>query len=197
MKFEKTLRACLMMYPGIFPNALTVYDHLFCVIGNGYRWENGELVDSNDKEDMLKDAVIKTLKFHLFESPMNSFDSIAELGVDFVKRRLKFNYETTIKEIEMIFDTDRRMQDFSFENADKYFGYANVEEKYTLYDLSEYSKICNLPDDIKKDWLEAAEIFYKFILEHRDRIEDKHNLLPKVGERIQELKNGNYERQEI
>lgn len=36
-------------YSDLFPTRKHALDHLFCTIGNGYDWVNGELVDSDDK----------------------------------------------------------------------------------------------------------------------------------------------------
>lgn len=190
MDFKNTLRTSLMMYPSIHPNALTVYDHLFCVIGNGYSWENGELVEHGKKATSVKDAVIKAIEFHLIDPVVDPFDHI-DIGLDYIKEILNYKYKHVIEEIEMIFDVDSRMKDFSFETPDKYFGYGKhltVEDKYMLYDICEYSKICNLPDDIKPDWLEAAEKMYEILVANPERVKDDKNLLPKVKERIEELK---------
>ena len=190
MTFKDTLRTSLMLFPSIHPNALTVYDHLFCVIGNGYSWENGELVENGETQVSLKDAVIKSIEFHLMDPVVDPFDNI-DLGLDYVKIILNHKYKSVIDEIEMIFDVDNRMKDFSFETPDKYFGYdkhLTIEDKYMLYDICEYSKICNLPDDIKPDWLEAAEKMYDIIVTNPERVKDDKNLLPKVKERIEELK---------
>ena len=43
MKLKTLVKHLIMQWPGLFPNALAVYDHLFYVIGNGYNWKNGEL----------------------------------------------------------------------------------------------------------------------------------------------------------
>lgn len=190
MTFEDTLRTSLLLFPGIHPNALTVYDHLFCVIGNGYSWENGELVEHGEKASSVKDGVIKAIEFHLMDPVVDPFEHI-DLGLDYVKRSLNYEYKRVIKDVEMTFDVENRMKDFSFETSDKYFGYGKyfaAEDKYMLYDICEYSKICNLPDDIKPDWLEAAEKMYDILVANPERVQDKNNLLPKVKERIEELK---------
>ena len=37
-------------YPSIFPTRKHCLNHLFCTIGNGYRWVKGELVEDDDKK---------------------------------------------------------------------------------------------------------------------------------------------------
>ena len=49
MKVEQTIQLMTDNYPSIFYNRQTCLNHLFCVIGNGYKWVNGELVNEEDK----------------------------------------------------------------------------------------------------------------------------------------------------
>lgn len=49
MRAEDTLQYMADFYPDIFPTRKHCLDHLFCVIGNGYEWVNGELVDDDNK----------------------------------------------------------------------------------------------------------------------------------------------------
>lgn len=48
MKAEDTLQYMADFYPDVFPTRKHALNHLFCVIGNGYEWVNGELVDNDD-----------------------------------------------------------------------------------------------------------------------------------------------------
>ena len=51
MTIKDTIKSMIIMCPRIFPTKLSVYNHLFLTIGNGYRWENGELISEDDKEN--------------------------------------------------------------------------------------------------------------------------------------------------
>lgn len=53
MKFEHTLQFMMDFYAELFPTRKQCLNHLFCTIGNGYEWENGELVD-HDHDELLK-----------------------------------------------------------------------------------------------------------------------------------------------
>lgn len=48
MRAEDTLQFCADFYKSIFPTRKHVLNHLFCVVGNGYDWKDGELVTEND-----------------------------------------------------------------------------------------------------------------------------------------------------
>lgn len=49
MRAEDTLQYMADFYPDLFPTRKHALDHLFCTVGNGYRWVNGELVDDDCK----------------------------------------------------------------------------------------------------------------------------------------------------
>ena len=50
MRAEDTLQFMADFYPSIFPTREHCLNHLFCTIGNGYRWVKGELVEGDDKK---------------------------------------------------------------------------------------------------------------------------------------------------
>ena len=93
-----------------------------------------------------------------------------------------------IELIERIKNTDSRMVDLSVRINSK--SDVPLRETTFFYPLSkEFSAICNLPDDIKPDWLEAAETFYNIMIENRSMVEDAENNIPNIENRIKELKN--------
>ncbi len=49
MRAEDTLQFMADFYPSIFPTRKHCLNHLFCTIGNGYRWVKGELVEDDKK----------------------------------------------------------------------------------------------------------------------------------------------------
>lgn len=44
MNVKDTIETCMRCYPMLFHTRRSVLLHLFCVCGNGYHWEEGELV---------------------------------------------------------------------------------------------------------------------------------------------------------
>ena len=199
MNFNDTLEDCLMMCPAIFPNALTVYDHLFLVCGNGYEWNDGELVSRDEyslgRKHTTQEAIEKQIRFYFLDNMSNYVGNIVErieLGVDFAEKMHKHCCEQVIGYINDIFDVENRKKDFSFESADKAFcrvcGF-----KYKLYGLSDYSKLASLPDDITNDWLAAAEKMYEIldglVESNSNRVEGSMWLkLSTIKKRIDELK---------
>jgi len=190
MNFKDTLRSMLLKYPAIFPNALAAYDHLFCVVGNGYSWENGQLVDSSDKMISQEEAILKSIDFHLVNPVFDPFSFLKDNdSLEIVKNSLQFKYKKVIEEVKMTFDIDNRMTDFTFEKLDKYF----PGDKYCIQ-ISDYTKIFKLPDNIQSDWLEAAEKMYLILVSNPDKVTDSQNTLDKIGKRIEELKCKNNEK---
>lgn len=48
MKFEETIQTMFDVYPDLFQYRYEALNQLFCVIGNGFDWINGQLVDEED-----------------------------------------------------------------------------------------------------------------------------------------------------
>lgn len=63
MKAEATLQFMADFYPRIFPTRKHALNQLFCVIGNGFDWVDGELVDTDSpylkRYKMDEDSVTK------------------------------------------------------------------------------------------------------------------------------------------
>lgn len=45
MDVNRTIAGMIHTFPSLFKNRTQALHHLFCVNGNGFEWENGELVD--------------------------------------------------------------------------------------------------------------------------------------------------------
>lgn len=196
MNVYNTIKNSLILYPSIHKNALDVYVHLFICIGNGYEWKNGQLVSiQKEKKATVEDGVDKCLKFHLIEhNPVESHNILKD-DEEFYLKVINRSYTRTIGYVNDIFKWKERMNDFSFAWDEEYKRINEINPKHDgkqmFYNLCNYSGICNLPDNIKKDWLEAAEKIYNIIIENIDRLdcmEDTEELLSKVKERIEELK---------
>lgn len=50
MKFNDALYVSMAAYSCIHPNRARALDHFFCVIGNGYDWVNGQLIDYEETQ---------------------------------------------------------------------------------------------------------------------------------------------------
>ena len=55
MNVELTIQEMYNEYPTLFVDRVDALNHLFCTIGNGYDWKNGELVSSGYSYPKKKD----------------------------------------------------------------------------------------------------------------------------------------------
>lgn len=55
MKPERTIEHMREQFPMLFHNRSECLNHLFCVVGCGYCWNNGELVEDKDFGDNRKE----------------------------------------------------------------------------------------------------------------------------------------------
>jgi hypothetical protein len=128
MRAEDTLQYMTDFYPEIFPTRKHCLDHLFCVVGNGYEWVNGELVDDDseyEKRYILREPIKKaefkreTNWYRMNKFYSNLYNALNDLGE---KRSIPMEY------------------------------------KFEWYPLSkEYSALFTYPDDIKDDWKALVE----------------------------------------
>lgn len=94
MRAEEELQFMADFYPDIFPTRKHCLNHLFCVIGNGYKWINGELIDEDCKYQnryALKETV-KKAEFRDEEHWTQMYDFYKNLyGED--DKKIPFNYK--------------------------------------------------------------------------------------------------------
>lgn len=154
MTIKDTIKSMIIMHPLIFPTKLSVYNHLFLTNGNGYRWENGELIslDYNKTnysvEDGLEALFNNEFQYSLLETYL-TITTDTEDVINYFKRVNKEKLALT----KVILNFKKIM------NEKLYI--TNEEE---LYPLCKYSAILNIPDNIKNDWKDAIKEFLDYIM---------------------------------
>lgn len=192
---EDTVIYSIRTYPSMYVDKFLIYDHLFCVIGNGYDWKKGRL-ESVSGISIVPDieSSINAFKKSIKEDIANFSPELKSIGdLDELVRTCLDSYRESKDEekksgIELIRKsyTLAKASKPNFERIDKFMNEKFRNEKFMFYPLSEYSRICCLPDDIKPSWLKAAREFYEILFENQDRIENPE-WLPKIEVRILEL----------
>lgn len=138
MKAEDTLQKMIDLFPDLFQTRKHALDQLFCVIGNGFTWLNGELIC--DDEFFKDDNTVwnrYSLNYHI-ERAKGQNEEIYWNGV----KRHKH-----LKEI----NTNHKIP---------------IHYQFEWYPLSkEYSYLYNYPIDIKDDWKKILEETKKYLLE--------------------------------
>lgn len=153
MTIKDTIKSMIIMFPRLFSTKLSVYNHLFLTIGNGYRWENGELISEDDKEncsieDGLEELFNNELQYRFLEDYLE-ITTDSERIINYFKRSNKEKLELA----KVILNYEKII------NEKLYL--TNEEE---LYPLSKYATILNIPDDIKEDWKDAIKEFIHYIM---------------------------------
>ena len=157
MTIKDTIKSMIITCPRIFPTKLSVYNHLFLTNGNGYRWENGELISEDDEENCSIEDGLEALfndeLQYVFLKDYLEITTDSERIINYFKRRNKEKLELT----KIIVNHENIINEK--------FYITNEEE---LYPLCKYAKILNIPDDIKDDWKDAIKEFLDFIMTSED-----------------------------
>ena len=139
----------------------------------------------------IKDAILSRLKEELIDdwkdkySAKRRFLTVFTHSIKDVPDYVVKDNEIVIEDIKRILNVEKSIKDFTIPTK-RLIGIKGYEFKF--YGLSNYSAICCLPDDIKPDWLAAAEKMYKIMKKHIDLVDDREGWMDKIGERIKELK---------
>jgi len=147
MKVAEEIEKMIKEYPSLFKTRYAALDHLFCVIGNGYDWINGELVYTcipmSEEEKIVRKKERKKHEKLLYKV------SKALGGNHLEKRKVEEKAEKlAIKNAKIIANTPF---------------YDKITKDYKFYPICDYSAIMNLPKDIKDDWKAAAEETEEYI----------------------------------
>lgn len=200
MTVKDTVREALLKYPSIEVNSLDVYNHLFCAIGNGYDWVDGELVDTcKQGKNILKetdaisfvtnrelDSIKNKLNYYFYmkEKHPEDIEDDSIYSKD-LEKDIEHAKESIKEQVWLIMNLEDREEDFAPYTPDSKFA-----KKITYIKL--FSKLdparpwkwkihpgfrpksiylCNFPDNIKVDWLIAIDRFCWFLYNHLDKLD--------------------------
>ena len=146
MRAEATLQWMADFYSDIIPTRLHALDHLFCTIGNGFTWVNGELVDDSElssRYKMVEEVEKAEFPFEFTYMPYIMKEKEKRAFIE--EKRRVIRREQNPEKRKALFD-----EISSYENENKLH--------FSWYPLSyEYSYLFNYPKDIKADWLALIE----------------------------------------
>lgn len=127
MNVELTVKISRLGYPGIYRTRFDVLHHLFCVIGNGYEWRGGEIVEMCEDASTVA-AMEIVLCRHKHPMPFDSIDAEIKAG----RKAAKAHDDDFLS----VFDRNPKM--------------------YGWYPLSEYALLVNVPENVRPDWKREA-----------------------------------------
>ena len=136
MTVETTIQRMFDEYPDLFSTRQECYDFLFCVIGNGYEWRRGQLVycdDESTKEEEEED----------YACP---FPPLARQSEENIAKRRKEDEE--LHNLQRENDLEDGLPDIGPYDPDK---------RHWYHPICEYSRINNVPKDVKPDWAKAVD----------------------------------------
>lgn len=170
MNVELTIQEMFDKYPTLFKERADCLNHLFCTIGNGYSWIDGELILNCDKIPMKN---IRKLTSELVD------------GKAFQHNKLSLRAEAQLYEDERIADGwyeeyHKRYPDEDIEKMKairrktilkcpdniyyreplrkkRWNFYINIPGHEEIRFCEKYAYLFNYPDDIKPDWKAAIE----------------------------------------
>ena len=145
MRLEKQIYRLLWEYPTSYEDRTAALHHLFIINGNGYEWRDGELRTYGDT------------------SKLSPFDQIDEWFISHIAQQKAIEGEEWNEEWQAEWQRrcDRRLTDrIAKTKLVRQEITMRVQSKLPLthlYPLCQYGKVCNLPADIKEDWLAGAQ----------------------------------------
>lgn len=150
MTVERTLQGMYDNFPGLFKERADCYNQLFCTVGNGYEWIDGELIDvcaPNTPRHPLKDG-----KAHQYCKL-----SLRQQAEYYLRRAAERKGEPYVRDEEYLsgipddrYHLQPRAQRWYFYQGDM---------------CRDFAYLFNYPDDIKPDWKAAIEECRMMLLE--------------------------------
>lgn len=162
MTFEATIQAMYDAYPEFFKERADCLNHLFCTLGNGWEWKNGQLVS---KDNEYKKFKVKELKARFVDGKAHQHNvmSLRDVAVSFTLRGIL----DRIPEKDLESNKIEAFKQVLYEHYakegyadDKYHEKTRNERWYFAMCnnwCDDYVNLFNIPEDIRPDWLAGLE----------------------------------------
>lgn len=133
MRAEEQLQWMADTYPSLYPTRKHALNQLFCVVGNGYEWADGEIVRIDSQRASQR--------------PLGDVE------------RAKFPYGDLAKvEHKDHFEILHELREENTESRQKELLGLLMCCNFEWYPISrDFSLLCSIPEDVKPDWRELAE----------------------------------------
>ena len=157
----------LISCPSLFTNKQSCLDHLFLTNGNGYKWENGELVsdvDNKEDENYIENGIKG--RFNIFRNTLSaSWDMLKRIDTSEIDFEIEFIKSFIEKDIQRL---EKDMIQCTPKNLNYRFNDMAILKDFDLYPLTKYAKILNIPEDITPEWRKCAKDYYEFLKSSED-----------------------------
>lgn len=147
-------------FPTLFKERADCLNHLFCTIGNGYEWEDGELVDGVDYDD----DYIKHLESEMVNGKAYQHNKYS-LRDDYIAN--DYIAEKFIHPYDEYFTVENRVRGILREPDDVYYEEPDRKKRWSFYlqGYSQFARIRNVPSNVKDDWLKGVHECTEILLE--------------------------------
>lgn len=176
MNVELTIQDLFDNYPGLFKERADALSHLFCTIGNGYEWEEGELVKNvptGSSPTLLESRLVDGKAFQhnklslRDESQLYEQERIAQGWYDDWKNRWP---EDDIEKMKAIRQKiiEKLPDDVYYrepERKKRWGFFVNIPNHQRVDFHVNSAFLFNYPDDIKPDWKYAIEECKRLLIE--------------------------------
>lgn len=188
MKPERTIQEMYNGYPTVFRTRQHCLDHLFVVVGNGYEWVDGELIDLAgpevtcvEKDEENYEYIFELDKRLDIEKAVHPWSED-----DWNKHYADWAVKTCAAARQLIASTkNEKLKKIVAENLNKLKPQHVVlpfeEAPHKWYPISwEHSKIALVPDDITPEWQKLVDECKALLLE--DGIDVDNRTITKEAE---------------
>jgi hypothetical protein len=175
MNLEKTIQAAFDHYPDLFQERKQVLDHLFCTIGNGFDWIDGELIEDEELVPINPlDENGKAKQYHII-TKREARESLYKMIIA-DKRALEMWNTIILKDGQTL--EEKLLSPKEDDNEPEYVSNQSI---YPL--CKKYSKLFNYPSDIKPDWLEGIKEMFEYIITNVFEDSCRIEIFREVGKR--------------
>ena len=152
MTVEQTFQGMFDHFPGLFKDRADCCNHLFCTVGNGFEWINGELVDVCAAPCIPKNPLKDGRAFQYNKLTLRQ-EAEYYLRRAAIQKGERYEPDETLNSIP---DDQYHWQP----RAERWYFY-----KAGLPLCRPYAYLFNYPDDIKPDWKAAIEECCEMLLD--------------------------------
>lgn len=154
MNVELTIQHMFNEYPVLFKERADCLNHLFCVIENGYKWINGELVDPGCK---LTSKTVAKLNKQLVDGKAFQHNKLS-LRDEYIYRMKQKGENTSPENTEIDINSIPDDKYYLTEPRTKrWFFWQNTLPGEEIDYCKQYAELWNYPKNIKPDWKNAVE----------------------------------------
>jgi hypothetical protein len=169
LRLQKTIERSMSRYPSLYASRTGVLDHMYCVIGGGHEWIDGEIRYDRERRRRKGD-------------PREAFRPFRDVKAELAWKKL-------VGERVSSWDLEWTRESVKHHNEQAKLILDNIkvlsrthDPRTHYYPLSQYSHIMNVPDNVRTDYLKGALEVVGLILrtpkDHKDRCgwSTNHNL---------------------